>query len=205
MLTAIYSCPQCDEGKPNCANCIKSGLICPGYRMQLDVVLREQNKTAERASLKRQKRALLKREQDSTPNLSVVGVPSLRVLPSTGPLTSLDTAFYFTTSFQDIVAVGRANCPGYIEFLPFAYSMTAPDSALAFATQALASSFHGAWTGTGSEKDAENRKSRTMLGKALLATQQAISDPIKSKSDETLMAVLILRLYDVRNRQPCMY
>lgn len=140
----------------------------------------------------------MKREQGLLSNRSATDLLALRAMASTGPKTGPDTAFYFTTSFQDTVSIERVNCPGYIELLPFVYSTTASNSALALATQALASSFYGAWTGAGGEKDAENRTSGTMFGKALLATQQAILDPNKSMSDETLMAVLILRLYEVR-------
>lgn len=121
-----------------------------------------------------------------------------RAMAATGPKISSDIAFYFTTSFQDTVSIESVNCPGYLELLPCVYSATASNSAVALATQALAATYYGAWTSADGEKDAENRTSGTMLGKALLATQQAISDPDKSKSDETLMAVLILRLYEVR-------
>ena len=121
-----------------------------------------------------------------------------RTMAATEPQMSPDIVFYFTTSFQDTVSLESVNCPGYLELLPCVYSATASNSALVLATQALAASFRGAWTNADCERDAENRASGTMLGKALLATQQAISDPNKSKSDETLMAVLILRLYDVR-------
>ena len=129
-------------------------------------------------------------------------------MASTGPKRGPDIAFYFTTSFQDTVSIEGIICPGYLELLPYVYSVTASDSALALATQALAAICYGAWTSAGGEKDAENRTSGTMFGKALLATQQAILDPNKSKSDETLMAVLILRLYEVRiggpGRTECM-
>ena len=161
-------------------------------------MLRDQNEVAKRASLKGQGRALARREHSVTSTRSSANLIPLRAMSSTGPITGPATAFYFMTSFQDIVSIERANCPGYIEFLPSVFSITASNSALALATQALASSFHGAWTGAGGEKDAENRISRTTFGEALLATQNAILDPIKSKSDETLMAVLILRLYEVR-------
>lgn len=199
MLIPTCSYQQCDEGKPHCTRCIKSSIQCPGYRPQLDVVLRNQNEAAKRASLKGQGRALARREHSLTSNRSS-DLPPLRAMSSTVPITGPATAFYFMTSFQDIVSIERANCPGYIEFLPSVFSITASNSALALATQALASSFHGAWTGAGGEKDAENRISRTTFGEALLATQNAILDPIKSKSDETLMAVLVLRLYEVRIR-----
>lgn len=166
-------------------------------------MLRNQNKTAQEASLKRQQRALAKREQSGNSNLLAAdNLSFFRTMPSAEPINSSETAFYFTTSFQDTVALQRANCPGYMELLPFMYSMTASNSALAYATQTLASCFRGAWIGAGGERDTENRTSQLMLGKALLATQQAISDPTKSKSDETLMAALILCLCEVRAGSP---
>lgn len=125
-----------------------------------------------------------------------------RAMAATGPQMSPDIMFYFTTSFQDTVSLESVNCPGYLELLPCVYSATASNSALVLATQALAAIFHGAWTNTDCKRDAENRTAGTMFGKALLATQQAISDPNQSKSDETLMAVLILRLYEVRIEDP---
>ena len=145
---------------------------------------------------------MAKRQQGLISNHSAAGLSPLPVMSSTGPETCPEIEFYFTTSFQDIVSMERVNCPGYLELLPYVYFATASDSALALATRALASSFFGAWTGAGGERDAENRTSGTMFGKALLATQQAISDPNKSRSDETLMAVLILRLYEVRTGVP---
>lgn len=135
---------------------------------------------------------------------SAADVFPLRAMASTGPKSGPDTAFFFTTSFQDTVSMERVNCPGYLELLPYVYSATAPNSALALATRALASSFYGAWAGAGGDRDAENETSGTIFGKALLATQQAILDLDKSKSDETLMAVLILRLYEVRIGGPPM-
>src|SRR5690242_2967450 len=44
--------PQCDEKRPTCGNCKKSGRDCPGYPDEFDLVFRDENKAMARKARK---------------------------------------------------------------------------------------------------------------------------------------------------------
>lgn len=43
---------QCDEKRPTCGNCKKSGRECPGYPDEFDLVFRDENKAMARKAKK---------------------------------------------------------------------------------------------------------------------------------------------------------
>jgi hypothetical protein len=43
---------QCDEKRPTCGNCKKSGRDCPGYPDEFDLVFRDENKAMARKAKK---------------------------------------------------------------------------------------------------------------------------------------------------------
>lgn len=82
---------------------------------------------------------------------------------------------------------------GYLELLLPLYSGVRRDSQLSHATSAVALCLLEAWSGKGPE----TKLSRSFFQKAPVSTRAALEDPEESKKDETLLAVLLLELFEV--------
>lgn len=89
-------------------------------------------------------------------------------------------------------------CPdGVLDFLPM-YFYAASDSCLRAAIMAVCYANYD-----GRFKSAEARMlSSECCGKALTQMQAAIKDPVKAKSDETLLTVYLLGIWEVRTFLP---
>ena len=73
------------------------------------------------------------------------------------------------------------------------YEKAAPESPLVLATSSVALVMSGA----SSARQSDQQLGRSIFGRALRKTSAAIKHPVESKKDETLMAVLLLGLYEV--------
>jgi len=98
--------------------------------------------------------------------------------------------------FLDFVLLPRNpdSVQGHLEHLIPLYKNTTPDSPLSLATSSVAL----VMSGSSPTKKSDQQLGRTMFGRALWKTSAAIKHPIESKKDETLMAVLLLGLFEVR-------
>ncbi|KAL8785632.1 MAG: hypothetical protein Q9195_008552 [Heterodermia aff. obscurata] len=160
----------------------KSNRECSGYAEGLDLVLRDQTKSAKTAVERRQKESSRERP------------------PSSGVTVALSEsedahALCFLVSSYVTVSHDPRTDRGFLELLPCFFSTLKSNTALSLALNAVANCFFAAW-----ERRArflETHNLRTTHGKALKATRAAISDPIECSSDETLMAVCLLGLYEV--------
>ena len=82
---------------------------------------------------------------------------------------------------------------GFLQVLPQLFTNAPSGSALALATSAVSLAIAG-----GDPKcSRESILSRKHAGKAMSMIHKAIEDPVESLEDETLLAVLILGLYEV--------
>jgi hypothetical protein len=97
--------------------------------------------------------------------------------------------------FKNYVLIPRNSeaARGYLEVLPMLYAGVAPTSALFSATSAIAFAAFG--------KDIFGRQflpnARLKYGDAIFRLNEALSDPVAVKKDETLMAVLIMGMVEV--------
>ena len=97
--------------------------------------------------------------------------------------------------FLDFVLIPRHpdSTQGHLEHLFPLYTRTTPDSPLSLATSSVALAF----SGNSPARQNDRSLGRTIFGRALRKTSAAIRNPSESKKDETLMAVLLLGLYEV--------
>lgn len=98
--------------------------------------------------------------------------------------------------FLDFVLVPRHpdSVEGHLQHLLPLYNNAAPESPLSLATSSVALVISGA----SSTRQSDQQLGRSIFGRALRKTSAAIKDPVESKKDETLMAVLLLGLFEVR-------
>ena len=179
-LTAFFL--KCDESRPACMICTKANRVCSGYAEGLDLVLRDQTKSAKTAVERRRKKS--SREHS----------------PSSGVTITLSEsedwhALCFLVSSYVTVSRDPRTDRGFLELLPHFFATLKPNTPLSLTLNAVANCFFAAW-----ERRArflETVQLRIAYGKALKATRAAISDPIECLSDETLMAVCLLGLHEV--------
>lgn len=97
--------------------------------------------------------------------------------------------------FLDFVLLPRHpdSVLGHLGHLMPLYEKVAPESPLVLATSSVALVMSGA----SSARQSDQQLGRSIFGRALRKTSAAIKHPVESKKDETLMAVLLLGLYEV--------
>lgn len=207
---------QCDEAVPACSQCINTKRECPGYVARFDLVLRDQTKAVRRKAQRK------KQQQDegtklhpptkaSSPEEPVSttwtivnpGADSSRAVAkrysSTEPVPRMFNDFpeqqAICAFFLDFVLLPRHpdSAEGHLEHLLPLYAKTNADSPLSLATSSVALIISG---GTPSRRN-DQQLGHSIFGKALRKTSAAIRNPAESKKDETLMAVLLLGLFEV--------
>ena len=82
---------------------------------------------------------------------------------------------------------------GFLDALPTLFNNAPNGSVLPLATSALSLAIAGGRSSCSREAILSAKN----FGKALVETNKAIRDPVESLKDETLMAVLVLSLYEV--------
>ena len=99
--------------------------------------------------------------------------------------------------FLDFVLLPRHpdSVQGHLEHLLPLYANTSADSPLSLATSSVALMISGG----SPTRRSDQQLGRTIFGKALQKTSAAIRNPAESRKDETLMAVLLLGLFEVRS------
>ena len=97
--------------------------------------------------------------------------------------------------FLDFVLLPRHpdSVRGHLEHLLPLYQHTSPESPLALATSSVALAISST---NPTRSPSSQQLARTIFGRALRKTSTAIRDPITSLKDETLMAVLLLGLFE---------
>jgi len=170
---------QCDESKPICRRCVKARRECLGYQPRIDLILHDEtHKTEKRV---RSLHNLITRN-DSTPICSA---------PSQDPELIASNFFWANLgrlSRQPKMAVGL------MELLPAMQARTSSESVLSTATVAMSLIAFGQIHGS----TRFLRLARSKYSEALTRLKTALGDDVQVRKDETLMAVLILGISEVR-------
>jgi hypothetical protein len=162
-----------------------------------------QNDVVKLAVEKRTKRSLSMREKKFKTNQMIqidrLPVIELEVVATAvvEPLSRRAICFFFRNYVYDNMRWRNTACRGFVEHLLPLYSQAKVGSALHLATEAVALCLFGAWHAE--IRDAENEAANETFGRALVATQNAIFDPVENTTDETLITVLMLGFYEVRS------
>ena len=176
---------KCDEARPACGKCVKGKRVCSGYQEGLDLVLRDQNAVAQATVQRRQK--LANKSRSVSP----------RVLHS--PVEDEEShALTFFVSSWVLFPHDPETDHGITELLPFFFGNLKSGTTLSLALTAVSRLLFAAWERR-VRAVVETPESQMAYGKALTATRVAIEDPVQCTEDETLMAVLLLALYEVRD------
>ncbi|KAF1963629.1 hypothetical protein CC80DRAFT_397724 [Byssothecium circinans] len=80
---------KCDEKRPICGNCIKSGRECPGYRDEFDLMFRDENKAMEKKTRKNSGKSGKSQGTRSNTPTSTLTSPS-RTSPATTPRSGIE-------------------------------------------------------------------------------------------------------------------
>ena len=194
---------QCDEALPACTPCLKSDRICPGYIEAFDLVLRDQTESI-REKVQRKKRTKPSTSSTSPP----VDPTSTALVNSNYPNLEFALSYTVPQAFREspeqaalcyffstyvLLPCNPDATRGYMGCIQPLYTTAKLGSVMSVATSALALSMLGNHPG----RQAERLLSHLAFGKALLLANQAIQDPVQVKTDETLMAVLLLGMYEV--------
>ena len=215
----LLTLEQCDEALPACSQCINTKRECPGYIPRFDLVLRDQTKAVrrkvQRGKQKQQQsegtklpsppQSVSSEEPTSTTWATVnPGQDPARVVAkrysSNDPIPRMFNDFpeqqAICAFFLDFVLLPRHpdSVEGHLEHLMPLYANTAAESPLSLATSSVALMI----SGNSPIRRNDQQLGRTIFGKALQKTSAAIRNPAESRKDETLMAVLLLGLFEVR-------
>lgn len=172
---------------------MKAKRVCSGCSEGLDLVLRDQNKTA-KAGVDR--RVHKNKSRSQTPDSLLEPQPSSALVVS-HPLyepEETNALCYFISTF---VVYGRDSQAdrGFLELLPFLFNNLRVESPLSLCLAAASNFLFSKWE---RKNPGAVRYSFCSYTKALEATRVALQDPVESVADETLMAVCLLGFYEVR-------
>ncbi|CAO2654501.1 Nn.00g112340.m01.CDS01 [Neocucurbitaria sp. VM-36] len=244
---------KCDEKRPTCGNCKKSGRDCPGFPDEFDLVFRDENKAMAKKARKSSgptpsRSSTAGSSSQTSPHLSPS--PSFEVSPGEGSLSSfqittsksrtpsdssqshqllslsnyttpplpLDQTFDFEAFvwnlehavpptialapeceaipffFKNFITLPQQaeSTRGYLEYLVPLYNRARPSSVLHLATTAVAMATCGQYPG----RQELLREAVSTYGKALKKLNDDLKDPVMSKSDETVVAILMFSLYE---------
>ncbi|MCJ1280405.1 hypothetical protein MMC21_008233 [Puttea exsequens] len=208
---------KCDEVKPACSQCISTKRECPGYVARFDLILRDQTKAVRRKAQRKKSIANAPTTRLPSPPTSAsseeIGISS-SVWAVAGPHQSAFSIIKRAQSddqiprmfndfpeqqaicafFLDFVLLPRNpdSVQGHLEHLIPLYKNTTPESPLSLATSSVAL----AMSGNAPTRKGDQQLGRTIFGRALRKTSAAIRHPVDSRRDETLMAVLLLGLFE---------
>ncbi|KAF2092514.1 hypothetical protein NA57DRAFT_82230 [Rhizodiscina lignyota] len=170
---------KCDLGRPACRQCVRLNYVCPGYRHELDMVLRDETAT------------LIGRYRNQKRGAAVSHVAGMTVQPPSLPkdiaLAFESRALHFMLSGAAWEATDWRTSHGHLDFVQPLYRGAAFDSPLALAATWLAVLIMGTcYSGTPYSSE------RLLLSKVFKSILAAVADPVHSVKDETLAAVILV-------------
>lgn len=199
---------QCDQRKPGCLRCENSRKECPGYRDLHQVLFRDESERVRQKAHQRHRGQDSSLAQVTTTSIScdnedlgrAFQIPlSAFALPVSSisyglsqPLVELGLNFFFTRYTFDQSPFSQ----DYSQWLKRSCSWHTPNTSLRAAIEAvgmaaLANVFHAPKAASRSKKQ---------YSKALMATKQALNDPVLALADETMMAIILLGQYEVHSK-----
>lgn len=194
MLIVTY---KCDEKRPACSRCVRTGKQCTGYREEGDLIFRHtvpkprekgRNATTKSGNML-QSQTDLNISHDRSGKQSFSHGPTKVLLPSK---EDQRLCFFYQTTMEGLVDSDHTQ---YLHSqFPALMSQSRSGSALHLAAQAIS---YAAWGRSHlDDKDVALPASKR-YSQALSALATSIADPIEAKSDETLYSVLLLSGYEV--------
>ncbi|KAF2087193.1 hypothetical protein K490DRAFT_57251 [Saccharata proteae CBS 121410] len=180
---------KCDEERPHCRRCTKTGRPCPGYRDQASLIFRNQNGYAEEKVKAREALVVGAREDHS---LQEIVVFNANALPRPCSMNIDDLAIQrFFNDF--VVAPNSPNLLGYLDFLP---SMASRSGKLRCLDEALASAALANQC-KGLKEPRLLPVARRRYGQALTAVNEALRDPELMRNDDVLLVIVLLGIFEV--------
>ncbi|KAK4099939.1 hypothetical protein N658DRAFT_474304 [Parathielavia hyrcaniae] len=187
---------KCDETKPTCNQCAKARRQCPGYKDEFDLVLRNENLAAKRRALKltaprrNSKRAAFSEPSPASTSSSSSLSFRLALSPTPIHIPAEDLApCHFVSNF--VLLPRQDGSRGFLDYLiPLMQGGDMSHLLHAFNACALAS--WGNRVGGGGILG----KAFAEYSRALKATQAALTDPERARSDGVLAAVLLLGMFE---------
>ncbi|KAF2479730.1 hypothetical protein BDY17DRAFT_304509 [Neohortaea acidophila] len=212
--SACHACRQrktrCDALPNGCTQCKRAKRQCPGYRVQSDLVFRDQSANViKRAKAQERKRSvksespssnaspapdtddsiILDSESQDGEDLELV-VRGLPPMLSLQPEVENMATCYFNSNYSVGITV-----PGHGEFnsvtVSLIWDLMDPVLATSIKATSLASFGHHV------RSDELAKSSRVEYTKALKMTNAALSSPSQVKKDSTLVSVILLGLYEM--------
>ena len=206
--------PQCDETRPHCRACIRTGRSCPGYKHPLDVALRGQTAFHRKSNSASKKpsspvsKAVVPSNRSAPPlghlqttllppsmkpSKLTVPPPSFVPIPRGIYLPLEDTVIpLFFNSYLYLPKDPEIK-DGFMDLLPQSYCDTKFESAFHLSLMAVSAFSVAAWTGQRSLLDLSGH----CFLKALRKTRLALQADIDGDLNELLMTVLLLSLFEV--------
>ncbi|KAK3989668.1 hypothetical protein QBC44DRAFT_358970 [Cladorrhinum sp. PSN332] len=219
---------KCDETKPTCNQCAKARRQCPGYRDEFDILLRDENRAAERRALKASDKSLRKSKDNKPPKppssselpdtnknkqLVLSPPPPSIITPSlTIPTQDLATCHFISNFVLLPPQQEEHSARGFMDFLiPLLNTPHQTDNNnnnnnnnnhLQHAFQACALASLGTRSPSVGQETPLHAASLEYM-KALRSTQSALRSPELCTSDSVLAAVLLLSMFEnITAKQP---
>jgi hypothetical protein len=211
-IGSLIDSPKCDQAPDGCSQCVKVNRKCPGYRDQLDLMFRNESKEVVRKA--KAKEAKIKQGSlRSSATSSLVSSSAAAFVPDSGNFFEivLREDHYFPTFrpstfsiaptieeratgffFSNFVISVRGPTRGHLDYLENIYNTDDMDDNLLSSMKAvgLAGYSHVAHAPQ-LIKDA-----RQEYTKALRLTNLALRSPKDVKKDSTLLAIMILGIFE---------
>ncbi|KAK0732430.1 hypothetical protein B0T21DRAFT_384718 [Apiosordaria backusii] len=188
---------KCDQRKPGCTRCHKSGLPCPGYRDLNEVIFRDESSRIIRISHKQGKKQTVSVLPGGNPPLAPSLSPSAtNSLPASlsSPAGEVGANFFFAkyVFHQDPFSMSS----GYEDWLATAYRHN--DRRCAPLRAAIEAAGLAGLSNINPSPQL-SIQSKQQYRDALTAVKEALSNPSQAADDATLMAVILLGLYEMIN------
>ncbi|KAF5667337.1 transcriptional regulatory moc3 [Fusarium heterosporum] len=178
---------KCDTRKPWCKACLRLGIECAGY---LQPRLKFKDETAHHQMKLLWKGTLVRQHKHNhQPILLTTSKAAIVTLPTSQP-QDLAVPFFLTY----VTDVGRSleSSRGFLEFIRPVLITERHDSALSIAVTAVAVKL---WKMVGYHRVTDSLP-RQLLCRALKTLHKATEDPQERLSDATVLAALVLQIYD---------
>ncbi|KAJ3547840.1 hypothetical protein NM208_g1309 [Fusarium decemcellulare] len=186
---------KCDERKPWCRQCLLLGRECAGYGRKRPR-LRFKDETARYSGIQPDQGAHIRhsnREVAKTPKHkpTTISRNDCSILPSLQPHQQ-DLAVSFFLNYVTNIGRSLESTRGFLEFVRPALATQRHDSALFAAVNAAASKL---WMILGYYGSSASQPIK-LHSKALVRLQKAVQDPEERRHDATVLAALMLQVYD---------
>jgi hypothetical protein len=212
--------PKCDLTRPSCLCCIRSGRTCPGYRNDFETRFQTETVSSFATNMhkdRRRKRDIVpilddnseaaeETESLSTHSLTIERDPPYRLtvprfngavegaeLLLLAPLTTIHIGRaareYLSANLLRFILPSLGEEVSYVTHVPCRLGY---EVALDHAVQCVVAAFHAL-----NSQSSSKQKTLSLYMRALNSLQQAIDDPERSLSAETLCATELLCLFEV--------